>query len=732
MHHSNALYDIDKLCYLYHDNPCRIVQVPHMTRHKKHYTPRKGIKRRPPASKTFHGHRPATHVQPKQLRMKPEAETGLKEIFSHIGTPPQTPFRPDPFQTDALQAIELTDCLVTAPTGAGKTWIAEQAILSVFKRGGRAWYASPLKALTNSKWVEFGDRFGPGNVGILTGDTKENADAPIIVGTTEILRNQLYDVMHRGGNLNYDLVILDEAHFLGDPERGVVWEEIMIYLPTRIHLLLLSATIGNAHEIAGWLASIRNKGCTVIEDKKRPVPLHPLFLHPSGRLMPLLSRKKLFKKVVQYLADGGSVYQPGNRMPPFEDIIRVMRKFRLLPAIFFLKSRNECNVAVSQIKAASHRTPLPEFERDLGRVIDTFPYLRHHEQLSHLTRCRVGAHHGGQLPAWKFTIETMMKTGHLDAVFATTTVAAGVNFPARSVVLFNSDQFNGHEFLPLTATEFHQMTGRAGRRGLDNIGFVLLIPQRYMNVAHIKNIHFSRPEYIISRIRNDFSMVLNLLLSHKPDDIRNIFERSFANYQQRNMSENTVRFTLWKDFQRHLSFLKSEGFVAADDTLTEQGAWTSQLRLDQPLLISECLEKGAFPPDDEALLAAVVAPFVYDRDMDIAIRRREHSKTLLAAYDKTVATVTPLIERMKDAQFSITPLPLWTSIAVYSWARGVDWTRITKQLHIADGDLTMLISRTADNLNQIAALKRTHPAIAACAAAARNTLLREPVVFEEA
>ncbi len=172
--------------------------------------------------------------------------------------------RPRPFQLESLEAVRQSDCLVTAPTGSGKTWIAEEAIEDVFRRGGRAWYASPLKALTNAKWVEFGQRFGADRVGILTGDTKENPDAPIIVGTTEILRNQLYDAMHQGKDLPCDLVILDEAHYLGDPDRGVVWEEIMIYLPARINLLLLSATIGNAEEIASWLSSLREKPCRVV------------------------------------------------------------------------------------------------------------------------------------------------------------------------------------------------------------------------------------------------------------------------------------------------------------------------------------------------------------------------------------------------------------------------------------------------------------------------------------
>ena len=686
-------------------------------------------------NRRYHSKRPSGTFrrkgnETKPTKMNPEVEAGLKDFFARIGKPRQTPFIPDPFQQEALEAIKRTDCLVTAPTGAGKTWIAEQVIASVFASGGRAWYASPLKALTNSKRVEFGEAFGRDNVGILTGDVKENANSPIIVGTTEILRNQLYDAMNQGDDLDYDLVILDEAHFLGDRDRGVVWEEIMIYLPPRINLLLLSATIGNADEIAKWLESIRKKECVVVTEDKRPVPLHPLFLHPSGRIMPLLTKKKLYKKITTFIEQGGSLYRSGDRIPPFDDIIGVLRRFRLLPAIFFLKSRNECDVAVKTVTTVSHRTDGYSFAEDLNAGLRHLPYLEQHKQLGKLRRCRVGAHHGGQLPAWKFLVETMMNRGHLDVVFATSTVAAGVNFPARSVVLFNSDQFNGHEFLPLNATEFHQMTGRAGRRGQDKIGFVVTIPQRYMNLTHIKNILFQKPENIYSRIRNDFSMVLNLLLSHTPNDIREIFQRSLANFQSRRKNDTTVQSDLWHDFQRHLAMLKAEGFVDEADHLTTEGIWTSQLRLDQPLLIAECLKNNAYPDDDEILLAAIVAPFVYDRDSDIALRRRDQSKKLVAAVDLMTATIAPLAQRLSDAGFHVDALPFWTSVALYHWARGVSWDLLIKSMKLTDGDLTMLISRTADNLHQLASLKESHPKIAACAASARTIILREPVVFE--
>ena len=243
-------------------------------------------------SKRFLRPRRYPRKKPKHPHLKPGADAGLRKIFGEIGVPENSSFTPDAFQLDALSTLEHNDCLVTAPTGSGKTWIAEKAIARIHAGGGRSWYACPLKALSNAKYEEFSAIFGRQQVGILTGDRKENTDASIIVGTTEILRNQLYDAMHRGELLAADFVVLDEAHFLGDPDRGVVWEEIMIYLPQRIPLLLLSATIGNADEIAGWLSSIRSSRCTVIREYKRPVPLVPLFLHPSGTLLPLTGPAK--------------------------------------------------------------------------------------------------------------------------------------------------------------------------------------------------------------------------------------------------------------------------------------------------------------------------------------------------------------------------------------------------------------------------------------------------------
>jgi superfamily II RNA helicase len=214
----------------------------------------------------------------------------LRRLLEGIGTPAPAPFKPDPFQLEALAALEHEDVLVTAPTGSGKTWIAREEIRRLINAGKRAWYTSPLKALTNSKYQEFAEEFGASEVGILTGDRKENADAPLIVGTTEIYRNQLFDSLRGGTNILADLVVLDEAHYLADEERGHVWEEAIILSPPRVRLLLLSATIGNAREFAAWISEVRGVHCGVVERPgARPVPLRAAFLYPDGQLLPLLS-----------------------------------------------------------------------------------------------------------------------------------------------------------------------------------------------------------------------------------------------------------------------------------------------------------------------------------------------------------------------------------------------------------------------------------------------------------
>jgi superfamily II RNA helicase len=231
-----------------------------------------------------------------------EQQKSLEKLLSGIGTPKPQPFVPDDFQIEALEAIETEDVLVTAPTGSGKTWIAREEIRRLLADGKRAWYTTPLKALTNSKYMEFSEEFGAENVGILTGDRKENWNAPLIVGTTEIYRNQLFDSLRQGEQVNTDFVILDEVHYLADEYRGHVWEEAIILSPPRIRLLLLSATIGNAEEFALWIEEVRGIKVHVINrGGSRPVELRAAFLAPNTQLFPLLNENgKLNREIEQF------------------------------------------------------------------------------------------------------------------------------------------------------------------------------------------------------------------------------------------------------------------------------------------------------------------------------------------------------------------------------------------------------------------------------------------------
>lgn len=480
--------------------------------------------------------------RPPPVEFKPRINRKLRPILAGVGVPEQTPFVPDPFQVEAVEELISGDVVVSAPTGSGKTWIAEQAIERTLAAGGRAWYASPLKALSNAKFAEFGALFGEDRVGILTGDRKENTSAELIVGTTEILRNQLYDAMHRGQDLGASLVVLDEAHYLGDPDRGVVWEEVIIYLPTRVRLLLLSATVRNAKQIARWLNHVRDQNAQVIYSDERPVPLFPLFLAPDGEVTPLGdNRGGLFARVENYLENKSSQQRRGPlaHIPAFGQILRALEPADLLPAIFFLKSRSDCDGALVQVADARLKSD-PQRQAAIGKIIDQmieeYPFLAEHPQIQSLRTLQVAAHHAGHLPHWKLLVERLMQSGLLKAIFSTSTVAAGVNFPARSVVITQSDRFDGREFVDLRATDLLQMTGRAGRRGMDKIGFCLTVPGPFQNVELIAKLLSSPPDPIASQLHINFSMALNLLLSHQPPEIKQLLSMSLAAFQRMEQS----------------------------------------------------------------------------------------------------------------------------------------------------------------------------------------------------
>ena len=467
---------------------------------------------------------------PDQGLFQPRASKRAKPLLEGIGLPKKTPFKADPFQSQAVELVREHDVLVSAPTGSGKTWIAEQAMEELLQRGGRSWYASPLKALSNSKLIEFRQKFGASQVGILTGDRKENSEAPIIVGTTEILRNQLYDAMAGGADLQVDLVVLDEAHYLDDPDRGVVWEEVIIYLPPRVRLLLLSATLANAEELSDWLAGIRKQPCRIVRSDERPVPLNPVFMAPDGMILPLLKEGRLSPGISHLLGRRKSL----SRSIPLSRVMVGLEVLNLLPAIFFLTSRADCDKAAARAaapKSTAWTDLLPELNREIDLFLDKYDFLKGHRMIHLMRRYGVASHHAGHLPHFKLLVERLMQRGLLRAIFSTSTVAAGVNFPARSVVISNSDRFNGRDFQNLSATELTQMTGRAGRRGKDKVGFALFLPGPHQDLALMAALVVAPPDPIKGQMHLSFSMVLNLLMSHTTEMVKTVLSLSLAVFQ---------------------------------------------------------------------------------------------------------------------------------------------------------------------------------------------------------
>jgi ATP-dependent RNA helicase HelY len=464
-------------------------------------------------------------------------------------------------------------------------------------------------------------------------------------------------------------------------------------------------------------------------------------------MLPLLTKSasgkknRIDKQVLAYL----DMPKPprlafGNKLPPFGDILRVLRKYRLLPAIFFLKSRADCDNALKL--CAVNLKPHQHQHMDRKVKIQTFtaqnPYLTRHRQLMYLEKFGVGAHHGGQLPVWKLLLEKLMTKGMLEAVFATSTVAAGVNFPARSIVLLNSDRFNGKQFLPLNPTQFHQMTGRAGRRGMDRIGFSIVIPGKYMDIRQVAGLTSSQPTPVESQIKINFSLVLNLLLSHTPQQIEDLLEKSFAAYTNQAVfgkhadgrSSPKRANDLYASFLKHLKFLEANAYATPDGKLTSDGVWASQLRVDLPLMIAQGLKQNLFPHFDPALFAAIMASFVNEQESDNRISIRRQMPNLFAAFFKLKEGLQPFAAQMAAWGFPTRLFFLRPALAVYQWACGQPWEKVLAVSHMEAGNLVMLILRTADNMRHVKTLSHVFPESARAADNALELILHDPVVMD--
>ena len=456
-------------------------------------------------------------------------------------------FEFDSFQVLACHAVEDgKGVLVAAPTGAGKTVVGEFAAFYALQAGKKCFYTTPIKALSNQKYSEFVAKFGEDRVGLLTGDTSINGEAEILVMTTEVLRNMLY----AGSNtlINLGCVVMDEVHYLADKFRGAVWEEVLIHLMESVQVISLSATVSNAEEFGEWLGEVRGE-TEVIVSEIRPIPLFQhvlignrlldLFDQP-GRVNPeVLSREReMTRRASLGRNRRGRFAEPTDRLSR-ADIIEKLQGESLLPAITFIFSRVGCDAAVKQCLHAGLRLTSPEEREEIKRTAlrytqniaeEDLEVLNFTEWLTALER-GIAAHHAGLLPSFKGAVEDLFERGLVKAVFATETLALGINMPARTVVLEKLIKFNGEAHVPITPGEYTQLTGRAGRRGIDIEGNAVIQWSPTVDSASAAGLASTRTYPLRSSFSPSYNMSINLIAQFGRERARRSLESSFAQFQ---------------------------------------------------------------------------------------------------------------------------------------------------------------------------------------------------------
>ena len=456
------------------------------------------------------------------------------------------PFSLDAFQREAIDKLESGNggVLVSAPTSSGKTIVAEYAIFRALRAGAKVLYTTPLKALSNQKYHDFVRAYGEGTVGLVTGENTINDAAPVVVMTTEILRNLIYEDPARLDLVRY--VVLDEVHYIDDFPRGSVWEEIVIQAPRTIKLVGLSATIGNYREIADWMAENRGGMETVFHDV-RPVELK-MWLAINNRLYPLFKGdggidQRTWSKAAQ--EEEASYRIGGYRGLPSNDLLHVieeLRRFDMLPAIYFIFSRRGCREALQRCAyheidlttaAEKEAIDLVAAERLQGLKDQDEEALFRRMVDARLLRRGLAEHHAGLLPYHKEMVEELFQRGLIKVVFATETLSLGINMPARGVVVSSFTKFDGVNFSTLTTGELTQLMGRAGRRGIDVIGHGAILKEADVEVGTIYEVAMGPTLVVESKFLPSYNMALNLLRVYTPEEAEALMQRSFGQFQKR-------------------------------------------------------------------------------------------------------------------------------------------------------------------------------------------------------
>lgn len=680
----------------------------------------------------------------------------------------------DRFQDEALDAVDAeVNVLVSAPTGSGKTLIANYAIGRCLDQGQRAFYTTPLKALSNQKYAELCDLWGEDRVGLLTGDTSVNRLADVVVMTTEVLRNMLLtdsDQLPRLG-----LVVLDEVHYLQDPFRGGVWEEVLILTPSAVRMVALSATIGNAAFVGKWFGEVRGE-TAVITETTRPITLHQHVAvvrrgQPAVEILELLDAERLSEdarridnamKATRRFRPGPRWQGPKSSAPPApfraprrSELLQALEREDLLPVIVFIFSRSACDDAVRQCRRDGLLFTTPEQRREIERIAearlidfsdDDLQALEYADFIDSLRR-GLSMHHAGMVPAFREIVETCFVQNLLAVVFATETLALGVNMPARSVALEKFSKYSdaGRRFL--TSGEYAQMTGRAGRRGLDDEGHAIVCFATEVSLVDVGRVAISHPSELHSSFRPTYNFTANLINHFEIDTALEVVQRSFAQFETDHRPAGSRR-SLGDQMRARHHVLEELGY-ADGWLLNERGQLLRSIYHECDLLIAECVTGGIFDDLEPAQLAGLLSSFVFEAKR--GARTGKHAPTPIKRKKNLHDRLGPerrlnLSDRMHEIQvMSATvrevedryrvphpkePDGKFTPV-IAAWARGVTLGTV---LDLADveigqtspGDFVRNAKQVADLCEQLSRL--THLGeVAQTADEARDAVLRSVV-----
>ena len=588
----------------------------------------------------------------------------------------------DRFQQEAINYIN-QDCsvIVSAPTGAGKTAIAEHIIQTCIDNHIGVIYTAPIKALSNQKFRDFQKDY-PDSIGILTGDVSINPFAPVLIMTTEIFRNKVLDEPESLSR--YSWIIFDEIHYIDNPERGTVWEESLIFLPSHMKLLGLSATIPNIKELASWIESIHNKPVkTVIEDK-RPVPLH--FFYQCGNA--ILDNIKHIK---------GHRHTKPNRM---HALINYLRQREALPAIYFVFSRRRTEILAEELAGFNflNNNERMQIEELYNSLLERFELKgnRTASELSYLVKRGIAYHHAGMLPTLKEVIERLFTSRLLKVIFTTETFALGINMPSRSVIFDSLRKFYGRYVRNLKTRDFYQMAGRAGRRGIDEEGFVYSrINLRRINPDEVKEVIFGRPEEVKSQLNNSYATILNLFELYK-EQLFKIYPLSLHCFQSKKHKQKEALRLI----ESKLKLLKNFGYINADQ-LTEKGYFAKKVH-GYELLLAELYDRGTLEQLDQFGLGVIASAAVFEP------RKNQRLPPGLSKNCRSIKRLTEEIHdqsRQRERKYRIYPFskPAYFHLdcAMEAWLRGTSFDKILRLSDADEGELVRNFRMSVQILREI-------------------------------